>query len=344
MLMPHRSYASTANYRFGFNGKENDNEPKGLGNEQDYGMRVYDSRLGKFLSLDPLTNSYPFYSPYNYAGDMPISAIDLDGSEPKASVSLATITKDRTAIEIYGAISVKIQVINLSATAIQNFDLETIAQNLKIDLENKLNGSATTILTVPFEFKSKGNYITEVIPVQNAKDAKSMSVTYHSTFMVDASIVTDITKISKESLVFAIIDDVNSSDPKEDPAGKAIKEGQVAVGEAQYFIPGKQNDEGRSLALHEVLHNLGFDDTYNDKVKSPETDPNNIMNYLIPGSKREVTNFQKVSEAFVSIFGPPALILTPGPYIQPKSKDDKKTIQQKLIEFIKANGTATKIK
>ncbi|HWJ29919.1 MAG TPA: hypothetical protein VNS32_25490, partial [Flavisolibacter sp.] len=42
-------------YRYGFNGKENDDEVKGEGNQQDYGMRVYDTRLGKFLSVDPLT-------------------------------------------------------------------------------------------------------------------------------------------------------------------------------------------------------------------------------------------------------------------------------------------------
>lgn len=88
MLMPHRSYASTANYRFGFNGKENDNEPKGLGNEQDYGMRIYDTRLGKFLSTDPITNEYPWYTPYQFAGNKPISFVDLDGLEEADSKNI----------------------------------------------------------------------------------------------------------------------------------------------------------------------------------------------------------------------------------------------------------------
>jgi RHS repeat-associated protein len=43
-------------YRYGFNGKGNDNEVKGIGNQQDYGMRIYDPRLGRFLSVDPLDN------------------------------------------------------------------------------------------------------------------------------------------------------------------------------------------------------------------------------------------------------------------------------------------------
>ncbi|WP_436489806.1 RHS repeat domain-containing protein [Chitinophaga sp. ARDCPP14] len=68
-------------YRYGFNGKENDNDVKGEGNQIDYGMRVYDPRIGKFLSTDPLSKQYPHYTPYQFAGNTPIQAIDLDGAE-----------------------------------------------------------------------------------------------------------------------------------------------------------------------------------------------------------------------------------------------------------------------
>jgi RHS repeat-associated protein len=78
---------SSGSYRYGFNGKENDNEVKGVGNQQDYGMRIYDPRLGRFLSVDPLTQQYPYYSPYQFAGNMPIWATDLDGAEPSLSTS-----------------------------------------------------------------------------------------------------------------------------------------------------------------------------------------------------------------------------------------------------------------
>jgi RHS repeat-associated protein len=82
MMMPGRKYSASGSYRYGFNGKENDNEVKGEGNQQDYGMRIYDPRLGKFLSVDPLTKAYPWYTPYQFAGNMPIWAVDLDGLEP----------------------------------------------------------------------------------------------------------------------------------------------------------------------------------------------------------------------------------------------------------------------
>lgn len=80
MLEPGRSW-NAGEYRYGFNGKENDNEVKGVGNQQDYGMRVYDPRIGKFLSVDPLTKSYPELSVYQYASNSPIANIDIDGLE-----------------------------------------------------------------------------------------------------------------------------------------------------------------------------------------------------------------------------------------------------------------------
>src|SRR5690606_19442772 len=52
-----------------------------IGNSLDYGFRHFDSRLAKFLSLDPLSKKFPWYSPYHFAGNTPIQAIDLEGLE-----------------------------------------------------------------------------------------------------------------------------------------------------------------------------------------------------------------------------------------------------------------------
>lgn len=80
MSMSSRSSNSAA-YRYGFNGKESDDEIKGEGAQYDYGLRIYDPRLGKFLSVDPLTNSYPMLTPYQFASNTPIWAMDVDGAE-----------------------------------------------------------------------------------------------------------------------------------------------------------------------------------------------------------------------------------------------------------------------
>lgn len=80
---------------------------KGDGNQYDYGFRIYDPRLGRFLSVDPLFKGYPWYTPYQFAGNMPIWAIDLDGLEEMKKNSVANVIKD-----IKGDIVTKPTVIN----------------------------------------------------------------------------------------------------------------------------------------------------------------------------------------------------------------------------------------
>ncbi|MBK9257209.1 MAG: hypothetical protein IPM42_17180 [Saprospiraceae bacterium] len=90
--MPGRTYRNPAfdgtnNYRFGFNGKELDKSGEfGSLTHYDYGFRIYNPSIGKFLSVDPLTKSYPMLTPYQFASNTPIQAIDLDGLEAKMVV------------------------------------------------------------------------------------------------------------------------------------------------------------------------------------------------------------------------------------------------------------------
>jgi RHS repeat-associated protein len=81
MVMPGRKYSAGSRYRYGFNGKENDNEIKGEGNEEDYGLRVYDPRTARFFSIDPLGKKFPYWTPYQFSGNSPIRYVDLDGAE-----------------------------------------------------------------------------------------------------------------------------------------------------------------------------------------------------------------------------------------------------------------------
>jgi RHS repeat-associated protein len=59
MEMPNGSFASEG-YRFGFNGKERDDD---FGGKYDYGMKIYDDKSCRFLSVDPIARSYPELTP-----------------------------------------------------------------------------------------------------------------------------------------------------------------------------------------------------------------------------------------------------------------------------------------
>lgn len=85
MLQPGRSYTAVTSYRYGFNGKEKDNS---IGNDNyDFGARIYDGRIGRWLSVDPLAKKYPNESPYIFSGNSPIFMIDRYG-ETKEIVHL----------------------------------------------------------------------------------------------------------------------------------------------------------------------------------------------------------------------------------------------------------------
>lgn len=89
MQIEERSWTAPSNkYRFGFNGKEQDKEGMGGGQSTyDYGFRIYNPAIAKFLSVDPLTKGYPWYTPYQFAGNIPIAAIDLDGLEQRWAIT-----------------------------------------------------------------------------------------------------------------------------------------------------------------------------------------------------------------------------------------------------------------
>ena len=77
--------------RYKYVGKERDDET-GL---YYYGARYYAAWLCRFVSVDPLQHKYPHYTPYQYAGNKPISYIDLDGLEEVENKSTNVTTVDQ---------------------------------------------------------------------------------------------------------------------------------------------------------------------------------------------------------------------------------------------------------
>ncbi len=81
-VMSAQEESEECKYPYAYNGKRMDNEPYGSdGTLYDYGFRIYDPRVARFLSVDPLFKGFPWNSPYSYAEDGPILNIDLDGLE-----------------------------------------------------------------------------------------------------------------------------------------------------------------------------------------------------------------------------------------------------------------------
>lgn len=88
MLLVDRNWAVGTDYRYGFNGKENDDEIGGNNNDLDFGERIYDARLWRWFSMDPIAENNIDCSPYVAFENNPIYYLDPEGESAIAKKSL----------------------------------------------------------------------------------------------------------------------------------------------------------------------------------------------------------------------------------------------------------------
>jgi RHS repeat-associated protein len=79
---------------YAFQGQESDDEIKGDGNSVNYKYRMHDPRLGRFFAVDPLSDSYPWNSPYAFSENRVLDCIELEGLESKKNVHYYNMVKN----------------------------------------------------------------------------------------------------------------------------------------------------------------------------------------------------------------------------------------------------------
>lgn len=164
MAMPGLQYKPD-DYRYGFNGKEKDKMMNDQGNVYDYGFRIYNPQIAKFLSVDPLTQSFPWYTPYQFAGNTPIMASDLDGLEERIEIYSYAEDAGGCMIERYTSPKVKKQIFALAQKNYAAYKISENSANVDQYLKNSSAPPSTGILQLRIdkEGKVQYNYIPDKI-------------------------------------------------------------------------------------------------------------------------------------------------------------------------------------
>ena len=59
----------------------------GNGNSYDYGARLYNPRIGRWMKRDQKEGKYPFSTPYSYAFNTPLFLKDYDGRDVNVTIT-----------------------------------------------------------------------------------------------------------------------------------------------------------------------------------------------------------------------------------------------------------------
>jgi RHS repeat-associated protein len=154
---------SSEKYRYGFNGIEKDDEVKGQGNSYNFMFRFYDTRLGRFLSVDPLVSDFAMSSSYAFAMNSPLKFIDIEGAEiyitGTASDEFINLLATRTGLEFSkdanGKLSYATTIVNIPSPLnsgilvpttipkIVNLDGKFVSEKLRKEVIMAINGVDT---------------------------------------------------------------------------------------------------------------------------------------------------------------------------------------------------------
>jgi RHS repeat-associated protein len=142
---------------YSFNGKEKDDEWNGsTGADYDFGARIYDSRICRFLSIDPLQAKYAGWSPYAAFNNNPIIFND-----PSGKGGVVTIDYE-------------LHQINISSTLYVYADVDV--SNADLDHALQMNGQTTKTITNTSSVQL--NYYKEGTDLEYNENGKEKTETF----------------------------------------------------------------------------------------------------------------------------------------------------------------------
>ena len=155
---------------------EKDDELKGSGNSYDFGARIYDPRLGRWLVVDLLASSYTPLSPYCYVANSPLVLVDPDGNR--------IIPVDKESEQVLMAAMVD-QFGDGNPFKIKNGELKIRWFKM---LKIKSQGAVKAELALAMKSAIKNPYVLNFAASTNGEKTVSISANYKTGRMVEAII------------------------------------------------------------------------------------------------------------------------------------------------------------
>ncbi|MEP7196373.1 MAG: RHS repeat-associated core domain-containing protein [Saprospiraceae bacterium] len=182
------------NQRYGFNGKEISHSTNDQTN-YDYGFRIYNAGIGRFLSVDPLTAKYPSQTPYLFAGNNPIYYKDIKGMYKVPADKLAEYRNTYPMImkyletQIENDISNSTKIINGYKTVNPNLSTQTIVNNSKWD-----HGHIITFVEEPGQWPRAAKTVGGFHP----RETNSIQLNSGYALAVEHTLASDATDAEKQ--------------------------------------------------------------------------------------------------------------------------------------------------
>ncbi len=255
-----------------------DNEISGTGNSYDYGFRIYNTRIGRFLSVDPLFQSYPYYTPYQFAGNTPIQAVDLDGLE--ILDYRANFTFKVSSVEMGGGNYKNIITLNWD----NNNKIHSLFPEPYINPKGAKyikTGSETKLEKMPFQMHPTGKLKTGQLGKQQKYDRTGKGYQWEANMNASADFLLRLEKgIIKGTETW---NDLKNQD------------NLIAINAAAFVM---YNVNKNTDLVNESLNKINFSDDFKNAVNSGEIDFSienfkaDVANYILDGRSDTKSDFQ----------------------------------------------------